>query len=98
MTWTPLGAQAGRRGGAGPVGGLLGGQDPTGRFASAAALANGPLFSRPIRGLGVGATGTRVALPKVVPVVPVAAVVGGSTVAGGEVAADPLSPEDERVG
>ena len=26
------GAQAGRRGGAGPVGGLLGGKDPTGRF------------------------------------------------------------------
>jgi len=27
----PLGAQTGRRGGAGPVGGLLGGKDPTGR-------------------------------------------------------------------
>src|SRR5687768_1742437 len=27
-----LGAQTGRRGGAGPVGGLLGGKDPTGRF------------------------------------------------------------------
>src|SRR5262249_32357690 len=26
------GAQTGRRGGAGPVGGLLGGKDPTGRF------------------------------------------------------------------
>ena len=28
----PLGAQTVRRGGAGPVGGLLGGKDPTGRF------------------------------------------------------------------
>ena len=27
------GAQTGRRGGAGPVGGLLGGKDPTGRFS-----------------------------------------------------------------
>src|SRR4051812_894106 len=38
---------AGSRGGAGPVEGLLGGQDPPGLFASATALANGPLFSRP---------------------------------------------------
>ena len=29
---TPSGAQTERRGGAGPVGGLLGGKDPTGRF------------------------------------------------------------------
>jgi hypothetical protein len=28
------GAQTGRRGGAGPVGGLLGGKDPTGRYTS----------------------------------------------------------------
>jgi hypothetical protein len=28
----PSGAQTERRGGAGPVGGLLGGKDPTGRF------------------------------------------------------------------
>src|SRR5262249_4925757 len=33
------GAQAGRRGGAGPVGGLLGGKDPTGRLGSSEALA-----------------------------------------------------------
>ena len=32
----PLGAQTVRRGGAGPVGGLLGGQDPTGRFSLSA--------------------------------------------------------------
>src|SRR6187455_3062079 len=32
MESTLLGAQTGRRGGAGPVGGLLGGKDPTGRF------------------------------------------------------------------
>ena len=31
---TALSAQTERRGGAGPVGGLLGGKDPTGRFAS----------------------------------------------------------------
>src|SRR5207244_5222665 len=30
---TSAGAQTGRRGGAGPAGGLLGGKDPTGRFA-----------------------------------------------------------------
>jgi hypothetical protein len=28
----PLGAQTGRRGGAGPAGGSLGGKDPTGRL------------------------------------------------------------------
>jgi hypothetical protein len=33
MTATYPGAQTERRGGAGPVGGLLGGKDPTGRFA-----------------------------------------------------------------
>jgi hypothetical protein len=32
MTTAHLGAQTERRGGAGPVGGLLGGKDPTGRF------------------------------------------------------------------
>jgi hypothetical protein len=32
-TATNPGAQTERRGGAGPVGGLLGGKDPTGRFA-----------------------------------------------------------------
>src|SRR5437763_5105027 len=36
MGRTPLGAQTVRRGGAGPVGGLLGGKDPTGRFTSTA--------------------------------------------------------------
>ena len=32
VQWRPIPAQTERRGGAGPVGGLLGGKDPTGRF------------------------------------------------------------------
>jgi hypothetical protein len=38
MKWRGIvpGAQTERRGGAGPVGGLLGGKDPTGRFDFAA--------------------------------------------------------------
>jgi hypothetical protein len=47
----PLGAQTGRRGGAGPVGGLLGGKDPTGRFSSESSVSNSREYVRHFREL-----------------------------------------------
>src|SRR5262245_62102507 len=47
------GAQTGRRGGAGPAGGWLGGKDPTGRFRYRSLLrANSPLARRACEGQG----------------------------------------------
>src|SRR6476469_9989923 len=42
------GAQTERRGGAAPVGGLLGGKDPTGRFASSMFSGPQPVAENPI--------------------------------------------------